>query len=176
MLSSIDAILAEILSGSAALHELIGPAENLAEALSHLVDLFLGKAAERRRASGLAAADRAISPPTICPKRAPPSPTASSPNSRAPSGCAPNSLVEELKALRRLANRVVMGVGKYLSHEDLIAAFTLRSKRLVTQEALGAYIDEAAPDEKIERLLFVEENIIGVGKQAPAWRPLSCRC
>ncbi len=54
-----------------------------------------------------------------------------------------------------------MGVGKYLSHEDLIAAFTLRSKRLVAQEALGEYIAEAAPDEKIERLLFVEDNIIG---------------
>ena len=42
-----------------------------------------------------------------------------------------------------LANRIVMGVGKYLSHEDLIAAFTLRSKRLVTQEALAAGIAQA---------------------------------
>jgi len=55
----------------------------------------------------------------------------------------------------------VMGVGKYLSHEDLITGFTLRSKRLVAQEALGQYIGEAAPDEKIERILFVEDNIIG---------------
>jgi hypothetical protein len=54
-----------------------------------------------------------------------------------------------------------MGVGKYLSHEDLVAAFTLRSRRLVTQEALGHYIIDATPDEKIERLLFVEDNIIG---------------
>jgi hypothetical protein len=70
--------------------------------------------------------------------------------------------VEELKALRRLANRVVMGVGKYLSHEDLIAAFTLRSKQLVTQESLSLYLADCPPDEKIERLLFVEENIIGI--------------
>jgi hypothetical protein len=70
-------------------------------------------------------------------------------------------MVEELKTLRSLANRVVMGVGKYLSHEDLVAAFTLRAKRLVTQEALAPYISEAAPDEKIERILFVEDNIIG---------------
>jgi hypothetical protein len=54
-----------------------------------------------------------------------------------------------------------MGVGKYLSHEDLVSAFTLRSRRLVTQEALGHYIIDATPDEKIERLLFVEDNIIG---------------
>ena len=70
-------------------------------------------------------------------------------------------MVDELKALRGIANRLVMGIGKYLSHEDLIAGFTLRSKRLVAQEALGQYIGEAAPDEKIERILFVEDNIIG---------------
>ena len=57
---------------------------------------------------------------------------------------------------------MVLGVGKYLSHEDLITAFTLRSKRLVTQESLSSYIADAPVDEKIERLLFVEENIIGV--------------
>jgi hypothetical protein len=70
-------------------------------------------------------------------------------------------MVEELKALRSIANRIVLGIGKYLSHEDLINAFTLRSKRLVVQEALGQYIAEAGPDEKIERILFVEDNIIG---------------
>ena len=43
VLSSVDAILAEVLGGSAALHELMGHAENLAEALSRLVELFLGK-------------------------------------------------------------------------------------------------------------------------------------
>jgi hypothetical protein len=74
----------------------------------------------------------------------------------------PDSMVEELKTLRAMANRIVMGIGKYLSHEDLIAAFTLRSKRLVAQEELGQYIGEAASvDEKIERILFVEDNIIG---------------
>src|SRR6185503_14370133 len=73
----------------------------------------------------------------------------------------PENMVDELKTLRAIANRIVMGVGKYLSHEDLITAFTLRSKRLVVQEALGSYITEATPEEKIERLLFVEDNIIG---------------
>jgi len=54
-------------------------------------------------------------------------------------------------------------VGKYLSHEDLIAAFTLRSKRLVTNETLNEHLaDAATPDEKLNRLFAVEENIIGV--------------
>jgi hypothetical protein len=73
----------------------------------------------------------------------------------------PDSLEDELKALRRIANRVVLGVGKYLSHEDLVAAFTLRSKRLVTHEVLSAHLNECAPDDKLEKMLFVEDNIIG---------------
>src|SRR6202000_56000 len=59
----------------------------------------------------------------------------------------PDSLVEELKALRSIANSIVMGVGKYLSHEDLVAAFTLRSERLVINEVLAPYLEGAAPDE-----------------------------
>jgi hypothetical protein len=43
-----------------------------------------------------------------------------------------------------------------------VAAFTLRAKRLVIQEVLSPYVADAAVDEKVERLLFVEDNIIGV--------------
>jgi hypothetical protein len=160
VLSSIDAIMAEILTGSAALHELIGGAENLADALSCLVELFLGKAvggnqeglaplAARFTADELPEARTAIAGRIVA-------------EFKSAKRLCPNSLVDELKSLRRLANRVVMGVGKYLSHEDLIEAFTLRSKRLVTQETLSSYLSECQPDEKMERLLFVEENIIGV--------------
>lgn len=160
VLSSIDAIMAEILSGSAALHELIGGAENLAEALHCLVELFLGNPtggnqqglgplATRFAADELPEARTALAARIVA-------------EFKSSKRLCPASLVEELKALRRLANRVVMGVGKYLSHEDLITAFTLRSKRLVTQESLGSYLAECPPDEKMDRLLFVEENIIGI--------------
>jgi hypothetical protein len=161
VLSSVDAVMAEALSGSTALHELIGPAENLAEALTRLVELFLGKTqsgpdhggivalAARFAADELPEARTAIAGRIVA-------------EFKSAKRLRPDSLVEELKALRRLANRVVHGVGKFLSHEDLIAAFTLRSKRLVTQESLSGYIADCAPDEKIERLLFVEENIIGI--------------
>lgn len=160
VLSSIDALMAEILSGSAALHELIGGAENLAEALSCLVELFLGNAtggnqeglaplAARFAADELPEARTAVAGRIVA-------------EFKSAKRLCPASLVEELKALRRLANRVVMGVGKYLSHEDLIVAFTLRSKRLVTPESLNTYLADCAPDEKMDRLLFVEENIIGI--------------
>ncbi len=161
VLSSIDAILAETLGGSAALHELMGPAENLGQALNNLVTLFLGKEPEAEaRGRGLAAlthhfaADDLPEARTAVANRV----IAEFKSSRR---LCPDSLVEELKTLRSIANRIVLGIGKYLSHEDLIAAFTLRSKRLVVQEVVGQFITEAAPDEKIDRILFVEDNIIG---------------
>jgi hypothetical protein len=159
VLSSVDAIMAEVMGGSAALHELMGQADTLAESLGRLVELFLGRPPKEAR-HGLsmltshfakdalpeartAVADRIVA------------------EFKSTKRLVPDSLVEELKALRSLANKVVMGVGKYLSHEDLVAAFTLRSKRLVTQEILSSHIEGAPADEKVERLLFVEENVIG---------------
>ena len=161
VLSSVDAILSEILGGSAALHDLMGPADHLGQALNNLVTLFLGKEPdEKASGKGLAAlthhfaaddlpgARTAVASRIIAEFKS---------NKR----LCPDSLVDELKTLRSLANRIVMGVGKYLSHEDLIAAFTLRSKRLVVQEAVSNFLAEASPDEKIERILFIEDNIIG---------------
>jgi hypothetical protein len=161
VLSSVDAILAEVLGGSAALHELIGPAENLGQALNNLVTLFLGRTpdgattgkglatlAHHFAADDLAEARTAIATRIIAEFKS---------NKR----LCPEFMVDELKTLRSLANRIVMGVGKYLSHEDLIAAFTLRSKRLIGPETVGQYVADATPDEKIERILFVEDNIIG---------------
>ncbi len=159
LLSAVDSIIAEILSGSAALHDLMGKSENLAGALNNLVALFLGKAPEGAREGlgslsahfakdDLPAAKTAIANRIIAEIKS---------NRR----LCPDSMVEELKALRGIANRLVMGVGKYLGHEELVTAFTLRAKRLVAQEALGQYIAEAAQDEKLERILFVEDNIIG---------------
>ncbi len=161
VLSSVDAILSEILGGSAALHELIGPAENLGQALNHLVTLFLGKMpSEESTGKGLVALSHHFAADNLPEAR-----TAIAnriiAEFKSNKRLCPESLVDELKTLRAMANRIVLGVGKYLSHEDLIAAFTLRSRRLVVQEAVGKFIAESGPDEKIERILFIEDNIIG---------------
>ncbi|HEY0283065.1 MAG TPA: hypothetical protein VGC27_10630 [Rhizomicrobium sp.] len=163
LLSAIDTIIAEILSGSAALRELIGDKDNLGTALTELVQLFLGKKpkaqdgaqqglnllTERFAADDLPEARTAIAHRLIA-------------EFRSTKRLCPESLVDELKALRQIANLVVQGVGKYLSHDDLIAAFTLRSHRLVNQVTLSEHLaDAATPGEKLERLLFIEENIIG---------------
>ncbi|MBV9548603.1 MAG: hypothetical protein JO256_02905 [Alphaproteobacteria bacterium] len=165
LLSAVDAVIAEILAGSAALRELLGPAETLAQSLANLVELFLGKpqmvATPGGAAQGLAALTTSFAKDELPEAR-----TAIAgriiAEFKANRRLCPASLVEELKALRQLANRVVLGVGKHMSHDDLVAAFTLRSKRLATQEALGPYLDGVTPDEKFERLMFVEENLIGI--------------
>lgn len=159
VLASVDAILAETLNGSAALHELMGKSENLAGALNKLVALFLGKAPEDAK-GGLAALTQNFAADTLPEARTAVANRVVA-EFKSNKRLCPDSIVDELKALRSIANRIVMGVGKYLSHEDLVTAFTLRSRRLVSQEALGHYIIDAAPDEKIERLLFVEDNVIG---------------
>jgi len=157
---SIESIVAEILNGGAALHELVGASANLGEALSALVELFLARETSDAQ-TGLAALTRHFAADELPAAR-----TAIAnrimAELKSQRRLCPASLVDELKTLRRIANKLVLGQGKYLSHEDLIAAFTLRSKRLVTHESVSAHLAEAnAPDEKLERLFLIEENIIG---------------
>ncbi|HXC56931.1 MAG TPA: hypothetical protein VNU97_16650 [Rhizomicrobium sp.] len=162
LLSAIDSLIGEVLAGSAALHELIGNNENLGEALMCLVQLFLGKEpANAGERAGLLALTQHFAADNLPEARTAIANRIMAEFKSAKRLC-PNALDDEFKTLRQIANRVVLGIGKYLSHEDLIGAFTLRSKRLVTHETLGEYMAGAgAPDEKLERLLFVEENIIG---------------
>ena len=163
LLSAIDAIIAEILSGSAALHELIGKQDNLGAALMRLVQLFLGKepATEDGEQQGLALLTRRFAKDDLPEARTAIAERIIAEFKSVRRLC-PESLSDEFKTLRRIANLVVEGVGKYLTHDDLITAFTLRSGRLITHETLDEHLaDAAAPDQKLERLLFVEENIIG---------------
>jgi hypothetical protein len=158
--ASVESLIAEVLNGAAALHELIGESENLGAALTALVELFLAKDVAQS-GTGLAilarhfAADELPAARTAIAARI-------MAELKSVRRLCPQSLVEELKTLRRIANKLVLGQGKYLSHEDLIAAFTLRSRRLVTHESVSAYLAEVTgPDEKLERIFLIEENIIG---------------
>lgn len=161
VLACVDSIVAEVLGGSAALHELMGAKENLGDALLALVQLFIGKRsstgerngvemlAERFAKDELPEARTAIANRILA-------------ELKSIKRLSHGSIVEELQLLRRVANTLVLAQGKYLAHEDIIAAFTLRSRRLITHEIISEHLDGAAtPDEKVERLLAVEENIIG---------------
>jgi hypothetical protein len=158
----VDAIAAEVLTGSAGLHELIGAHEDLGDAITTLVYLFLGKArpdkdmrdgmaflTERFAADSLPDARTAIAGRIMAELKS---------IKRLASG----DLLEEIAVLRRIANKLVLGQGKYLSNEDLIAAFTMRSKRLVSYDTLLRFLEPIVePGEKIESLLSIEEGVIG---------------
>jgi hypothetical protein len=161
LLTVIDTLISEVLAGPAGLKALVGAQDSQGEAVMALVKLFLGREPDKTEGhSGLVALTRQFAADTL-------------PNARVAIAerivaeirsfkrLDPSSLEEELKALRQIANLLVMGIGKYLSHEELIAAFVLRSQRLITSESLAPFINGEPPDVKLERILFVEENIIG---------------
>jgi hypothetical protein len=163
LLACIDAIVSEMLNGSAALADLLGKSPDLGNALMNLVELFLGGklTLPEGSAGGINELARFFAKDDL-----PESRTAIAKRIvtelKSLKRLCPSSLDDEFKMLRRLANQLVRGQGKYLSHEELIGAFTERSKRLVAQDPLMQFMASGkTPDEKVERLLIVEENIIG---------------
>jgi hypothetical protein len=162
LIGSIDAHVAEVLGGASALHELIGQTTCLGNALLVLVDLFLGSAvADCDPDAPLAALAQ-----NFAIDRLPEARTAVAHRITAElksmKRLCPDALQDEMKALRHIANKMVTAPEKYISGDNLIAAFTLRSRRIVGHESISEHLAETAqPDEKLERLLQIEENIIG---------------
>jgi len=163
LLNAIDVLVAEMLTGAAALADLLGQNPDLGHALMNLVELFLGDEVHVGEGGGqginelarffvkdeLPYARQSIASRIIT-------------ELKGMKRLCPGSIDQEFKMLRQLGNKLVRGQGKYLSHEDLMTAFQERSKRLVTHEPLLQFMQSAkTSDERLERLLIVEENIVG---------------
>ncbi|HEY1710959.1 MAG TPA: hypothetical protein VGG10_22030 [Rhizomicrobium sp.] len=160
LLSCIDAITAEILSGSAALHELLGEQGALGNALLILVQVFLGTN-QASGHDGLRALIRHFARDELPEARAAVANRILA-ELKSQKRLVQGSIGDELKIQRRLANQVVLMEGKYLGHEDILAAFTRRSQRFVTNEVVVQHLADAKePDEKLDLLLTIEENIVG---------------
>ena len=119
-MGSVDAVAAEIVSGSKALQEMLGENENLGQALIVLVDLFMGvslptaappwpRFPSNSRADELPQARIAIANRVIAELK----------NGRR---LCPTSRLDELALLRKVGNRMVLGDARYLSHDNLVAA------------------------------------------------------
>jgi hypothetical protein len=161
LLVAIDCLISELLGGAAGLRELIGAKSSHGDALMALIRLYLGREPEEAGGrEGLVALTKEFGVDSL-PNARVAIATRIVAEIRSFKRLVPNSLEDELRTLRQIANLVVMGVGKYLSHEDLVQAFVLRSQRLITNECLAPYLSGATPDVKLDRILFVEENIIG---------------
>jgi hypothetical protein len=163
LLNAIDVLVSEMLTGAAALADLLGQNPDLGHALMNLVELFLGVEVHvgEGGGQGINELTRFFAKDEL-------------PNARQSIASriinelkgmkrlCPSSLDDEFKMLRQLGNKLVRGQGKYLSHEDLMTAFQERSRRLVTHEPLLQFMQTAkTSDERLERLLVVEENIVG---------------
>ena len=160
LLGAIDAFVSEMVGTPAALADLLGPQPDLGHSLLRLVALFLGdEASEHPPAANVLAGyfkrdmlreARAMVAARLLSEL------------RSMKRLCPAAWDKEILMLRRLANALVQACGKYLAHEDVIEAFADRSRRFVTHEPLFQYLQDArSPDEKVARLLTVEENIIG---------------
>jgi hypothetical protein len=160
LLRAIDAFVSEIVATPAALADLLGPQPDLGHTLLGLAALFMGnEGGERAPAANLLAGyfkrdmlhhARATAAARLLSEL------------RSMKRLCPASWDKEILMLRQFANALVQACGKYLSHDDVIDAFSDRSRRFVTHEPLYQYLQDArSPDEKVARLLTVEENIIG---------------
>jgi hypothetical protein len=142
------------------LGDLLGPQPDLGHTLLDLVALFLGNESGGRPPAANALASH-FKRDMLSDARATVAARLLS-ELRGVKRLCPASWDKEILMLRRLANALVQACGKYLAHEDVIEAFTDRSRRFVTHEPLFQYLQDAkSPDEKVARLLTVEENIIG---------------
>ena len=160
LLGAIDALASEMVATPAALADLLGPQPDLGHTLLNLVALFLGNETSERSPAGNVLAGY-FKRDMLSEARATVAARLLS-ELRSVKRLCPASWDKEVLMLRRLANALVQACGKYLAHEDVIEAFTDRSRRFVTHEPLFQYLQDArSPDEKVARLLTVEENIIG---------------
>ena len=163
-MNAIDALAAEIVSSSTALQEMIGESENLGQALMVLVELFLGLLADDNRAALTALSHQFAADELPTARIA----IANRIIAELKSGrrLCPASRFEELTLLRKIGNSLVLGDARYISHDNLVAAFTLRSRRLVSAESIQEYLAGlSTPDDRLERLFIVEENIVGTSNK-----------
>lgn len=167
-LGSIDDFISEIVSGKAALEDLIGEQPDLGASLVLLIELFLGKGdnAEISAKKGLkrlafwfgkdelhhsrSAVIQRVLEELNGIKR-----------------LSPDDIQREVELTRRLAKRMVLCQGPMVSIGDIINAFEKRSTRLTMPEMAEEYMAGAmTPDERIDLLLDLEDNIIGDGNKA----------
>ena len=86
----------------------------------------------------------------------------------------PSDPVSEIDVIRGLAMALTAASGKLLPLDQVQAAFSARSKMLVTRDFVEVYLGEdATVQEEAEALIWLTENIIGAGNKREAGRWLT---
>lgn len=91
---------------------------------------------------------------------------------RGPRRLKPGDAEGEIHVLRALGMSLTAAAGKLIPHEEVQAAFTARSKTLVTSDFVEAYLArDLTPAEEIQALIWLAENVIGAAnkREASGW-------
>mgnify|MGYP003635864886 CR=1 FL=1 len=163
-LTEIDNYAAEVISFDAGMAALLGSCRDLGETLQRLACLFDGdqgadainyapsvcKRLTARIGKGEMDACRAVVAQSLLTEL------------QRPKRLRPSSLSGELQLARELAQKLVMSPDSLLPTDALIKAFAARSARLLHPETIEELLKGAAdPNEELERLLALEENLVG---------------
>ena len=84
----------------------------------------------------------------------------------------PGDAGAEIQVLRALGMSLTAAAGKLLPHDDVAAAFTSRSRTLVTGDFVEAYLAQAlSPIQVVEALIWLSENVVGAAnkREAAGW-------
>ena len=161
---TVDGFIAEALSFGGGRAALIGKTDNLGQDVERLTGIYEGKpgckeleyapALAKRLSKAFAAHDLPCAQDeTACHILD---------ALRAPKRFRPNSVLEEVELSRKLAMRLIVISGDRLHPESLVEAFTYRSARLLSPEAISDVLkgsDDAIED--IHRLYKMEDNLVG---------------
>jgi hypothetical protein len=86
----------------------------------------------------------------------------------------PSDAVSEIDVLRGLAMALTAAAGKLLPIDDVQAAFSARSRMLVTRDFVEVYLGKDRPaHDEAQALVWLTENIIGGGNKREAGRWLN---
>lgn len=163
-ITEVDAFLAEMLGFDSGLSGLVGQCGDLGEEIQRLADIFTGSVeavslkgapdAARRLAAKLAGGELEATKTAIAQRLLA--------QLRKPRRMKPDDVAAEVKLARALAQQLIMAQGPDLPAQSLQEAFSQRSSRLLTPETIGDYLaDSADAGEEINRLLALEENLVG---------------
>lgn len=167
VLTTIDSLIAEMLSGNAALGDLLGDQKDLGHALLMITDLFLGKIdlSDKSIANGVRTLSRLFSEGHLLESRIAIANRILKEISSARRLC-PSSIDEEIKICRLLANRMVLGQGSLISADEILDAFTTRSKQFVMGDTVENFLEPCdTAFDRMDKLLDLEENIVGTANK-----------
>jgi hypothetical protein len=163
-LKQADAFLAELLTFEPALAAITGKGEDIGVIVERLTSLYEGRADHadlagapppaRRLAARFAAGELPDSRGEVA--------SAILAHLRSPKRLRPESVMAEIELSRQLAQRLIRVSGPDLHPTALVEAFTCRSARLLSPEAVDEALQgaEGVP-ELLERLFAMEDNIVG---------------